>query len=508
MSSLENLVRQARKRWMWGVVLEQSSLALAAALLGVIVLLLVGTQILNWYWLVAIFIATLAFGIIRIGRRIPAAYSIAQTLDHRLASHDTLSTAFYFKKTVRPGDQDVMLLQRAEAEKLAATVDPRIAFPYHTPRALQLAGVLVVAAFTLLGLRYGIRRSLDLRPPIAQAMIDFFQPGTPSEQARKKQEEAKKKQDFLQENGISTGEQTELARAELGRESEVSVESPEGQQGKQGSESQKKSEMATGQQSNDPESSDEKGERSSGATEPSNGGDQPGTQAGTPPKGRPPQPPSQGKQGNQNKEESSLMQKMREAMANLLDKMKMQPPQAAEGQQSANLSKKGSESGGSKKTSDPNGKPEAGKPNGEGGKDAKGQGDQEGEGNEKAQGGKSKGERGGNESATKDAQSGIGKEDGDKSLREAENLAAMGKLSEIIGKRSQNVTGEMMVEVSSGKQQQLKTQYSNKRAVHAESGGEIHRDEVPLVYQQYVQQYFEEIRKTPAVKAKTAGAQQ
>jgi hypothetical protein len=38
-----------------------------------------------------------------------------------------------------------------------------------------------------------------------------------------------------------------------------------------------------------------------------------------------------------------------------------------------------------------------------------------------------------------------------------------------------------MVEVSLGKQQ-LKTQYSQQNAAHAEAGGEINRDEVPLAY--------------------------
>ena len=79
----------------------------------------------------------------------------------------------------------------------------------------------------------------------------------------------------------------------------------------------------------------------------------------------------------------------------------------------------------------------------------------------------------------------------------------MGKLSEIIGKRAANITGEVMVEVSSGKQQ-LKTQYSDRNGSHAEAGGEINRDEVPLAYQQYVQQYFAQMRKLPAAKSKAA----
>ena len=113
----------------------------------------------------------------------------------------------------------------------------------------------------------------------------------------------------------------------------------------------------------------------------------------------------------------------------------------------------------------------------------------------------------GSQRAAQEGKTGIGKEDGDKQLRDAENQAAMGKISELLGKRAQNITGEMMVEVSSGKQQSLKTQYSNQRASHTEAGGEIHRDEVPLIYQQYVQQYFEEIRK-PAPKTNASGAKQ
>src|SRR3712207_8585668 len=50
------------------------------------------------------------------------------------------------------------------------------------------------------------------------------------------------------------------------------------------------------------------------------------------------------------------------------------------------------------------------------------------------------------------SKTGMGKQDGDKALREAEQLAAMGKISEIIGKRAQQLSGEITVEVSSGKQ--------------------------------------------------------
>jgi hypothetical protein len=55
----------------------------------------------------------------------------------------------------------------------------------------------------------------------------------------------------------------------------------------------------------------------------------------------------------------------------------------------------------------------------------------------------------------------------------------------------------MTVEVPSGRQQ-LRTSYTRKRSTHGDTGGEIGRDEIPLMLQPYVQRYFDEIRKTPA----------
>ena len=93
-----------------------------------------------------------------------------------------------------------------------------------------------------------------------------------------------------------------------------------------------------------------------------------------------------------------------------------------------------------------------------------------------------------------DAHSGVGSEDGDKSVKDAEQLKAMGKLAEIIGKRSESATGDMMVENPSGKQQ-LQTNYSQRVGQHADLGGEINRDDIPLMYQQYVREYMSEVRR-------------
>jgi len=96
--------------------------------------------------------------------------------------------------------------------------------------------------------------------------------------------------------------------------------------------------------------------------------------------------------------------------------------------------------------------------------------------------------------ASKQPGSGIGSQDGDKSIRQAEQLAAMGKISEIIGKRSANLTGEATVEVQSTSQQ-LRTPYVPRGGQHSQGGAEIGRDQIPVALQTYVERYFEQVRK-------------
>ena len=61
------------------------------ALAGAIVLLIVGAQILNWYWLVVLFAAGLAAGAYRLRASLLKPYEIAQSIDRRLALKDALS---------------------------------------------------------------------------------------------------------------------------------------------------------------------------------------------------------------------------------------------------------------------------------------------------------------------------------------------------------------------------------------------------------------------------------
>jgi len=126
------------------------------------------------------------------------------------------------------------------------------------------------------------------------------------------------------------------------------------------------------------------------------------------------------------------------------------------------------------------------------------QGAQQGEADRMAEAGdQGDGNAGGKSDAApgdKKAGNGIGSEDGDKTIRQAEQLAAMGKISEIFGKRAANLTGQATVETQSATQQ-LATPYQRRSGTHADAGAEIGRDEVPPALQAYVREYFAQIRK-------------
>lgn len=462
---------------------------------GLILLLLLGTQILDWPWVAALLAASLVLGVRNLRRDTPSSYAVAQSIDRRLGLCDSLSTAFFYQR-LEPGrkvSEEIRAAQFAEAELLAREAPLDRAAPFAAPRSLYAVAALGLVAAGLLTLRYGISRSLDLRPPLARMVFDTFHFAAQAQRpaARSKNASNKRMNELLKQFGLSLdnsadqpGERGQTAGTTLETDSapEARRESARSHQGGlqplQAGE-QRQDETKEGSKPPGEESS----QQSQSASQPDSRGDSPG------------RPSSRRQTANSSSENDSLLDKFRDAMANLLSRLKPQP-RSGDGQQMASSAQGRSDQGQSQQ----------GQKGSVAGQQAQGQqsGDpqdeQPGEGFKLPQGGQ--GKQGGPdaEQISRDGRSGIGKEDGSKEVREAEQLAAMGKISEIIGKRSQNLTGEVMVEVASSKQQ-LRTAYSQQNLSHSEAGGEIHRDEIPLAYQHYVQQYFEEIRK-PAPPAK------
>jgi len=214
--------------------------------------------------------------------------------------------------------------------------------------------------------------------------------------------------------------------------------------------------------------------------------------------------PNDGKPTQANADQNaSLVAKLRDAMSNLLSKMRPQNGSGSQQQSSAgqNAQKAGAQRAGQRQ----NGASGEGQQQQRGGQESA-DADSQQMGAEGKDGQNSQA-KGGGQSADQQAAnqpgSGIGRQDGNKDTKLAEQLAAMGKISEIIRTRSDNVTGEITVEVATS-QQQLHTPYTQSNATHADSGGEISRDEVPVIFQQYFQQYFEQVRKQPSRKAETS----
>jgi hypothetical protein len=485
------LVRQARRRLFNNELLKQGANASSAALIAFILLLLLGTQILSWQWAILIPIAAAGAGLYRARKRLPRMYRVAQLIDLRLGLYDTLSTAFFFHEspTASKESPEIRAWQLAEAERLSKTIDARQAVPYTMPRTVYLMGALVLVASSLFALRYGMSRSLDLRQPFARlvqqqlgyeertAQAKNNRPPNPLEAQPQDDDGALQSPD---QKSDPKGDDSQMGAEQSDDELAAKGDHQSTEKGaqKQGDEGEK----ADGDQ--DAAADDRSGEKGDDANSGQNGN-----------KADSKQDASSKQDGNNAGENSSLLSKMKDAMQNLLSKMKPQQNQNGGQQQAAGEqnSKQGKGQQGGKQQSKEGQQQQGGQQGvaqeGQSGEQAQDSQDPQGKGQGKNDA----------QQASKQPGSGVGSQDGDKAIKQAEQLAAMGKISEILGKRSANITGESTVEVQSTSQQ-IRTQYAQRNSQHTQGGAEISRDEVPVALQGYVEHYFEQIRKQQPAK--------
>jgi len=488
-------VRRARRRMLANEALRHAAYSVSAALASLILLLLAGTQILGWAWLLLLPAVALAAGAYATWRTAPSLYRAAQRVDRNLQLADTLSTALFFSPMEQPArSHDMRRAQWSQAESVAAGVDPRRAIPLRMPRALYGAALLALAAAGLFALRYGLDRRLDLRAPLARIVQDKLGYTASRQTARDRQRPPARDPKHPAEPGFSLDDSKQKTPGELDAAPDSALDTV--------SVPDVDSKTATIRPENSKleQSAQLEGEQSP-AEEPEGVSANPAgeQQSADGKKG-----PGQGKQGQDGDkqasgnsgENSNLLGKFKDAMSSLMNRMRQQTGAQGKQQQA------GAQNGGQQKSqpgnSGQNGK--QGQQPGDGQHaDAKDANDaQPGDDGQNAQNSQS-GSPGqsGQQPATKQPGSGIGRQDGSKDVKLAEQLAAMGKISEIIGKRAANVTGEVTVEVENSNRQ-LRTPYAQRDAHHGQAGGEINRDEVPLALQSYVQQYFEQVRKQAA----------
>jgi len=456
--SLHDLLAAARRRALGHVVIRELLLAAAVALGVAAIVLLLGTARLGMVWIPLAALGTFVVRWILQNRKRPTEYTIAQRIDERLKLSDTLSTAAYFSnpESNRRVDPALRDLQRARAEEVARSVDVKRALPMTRPVALYPAAILALVVAGIFLLRVTATGSFDTRASLIEGPLKaLLQP--PEKQART---EKKAGEGVEPGNNDETAKQLDKNRDYAGEqetqkeETAETPETPEAQKGEQ-----------------------QKGE---GKGEPN---------AESPAQQNPPNLENASEQGKEQdgQQQESLLDKLKDAVSDMMSKVK---PSSGKQQKSAQKGKKGERQPGdsqdkSSDTDDKNPGDNADSENHNKGSEMD------------ASGVSAEGEKDDNE------HSGIGSQEGDKSARQAEALKAMGKITELFGKRAENVTGAVMIEVGST-HQQLKTPLAQRDATHTEAGSEIHRDEVPLEYEQFVQRYFDQVRRAPSASPNTA----
>jgi hypothetical protein len=491
-----NLVRQARRRILGNQLFTQGANAGIAALVAFILLLLFGTQVLSWQVALLVPLAAAAFGLYRVQRQMPSRYAVAQLIDHRLGLADHLSTALFFSEVDRSATvaRSIREAQFERAGRLAQSVDVRLAVPYTMPRSVYVMASLMLVAGSLFALRYGLSRRLDLKQPLANFLPESITGGKPASLAKSARRNPKQTPETPDDGSTSANPDQQNP----GQEPDQEIQAPGESQPESIAKMDAKSlpTQKPGEQGDNEMASDDSDSQGEGAASQNSEEGQDGQQGDS--KGGQSDKQNGDKQDAKNaSESSSLMSKMKDAFQNLLSKAKPQQNQQGSPQQGKDQKAAQSKSQQGSKQSGKDGQPQ----NGQQGDAQEGEDGQEAKNSENAQQGNGQG-KSDSQQSSKQPGSGIGSQDGDKAIRNAEQLAAMGKISEIVGKRAANISGEATVEVQTTNQQ-LHTPYAQKGAEHTQAGAQISRDEVPVALQPYVQQYFEQVRKSAGAAVPT-----
>jgi hypothetical protein len=479
---IEDLIRRARRRIVLNGALGQIAFAGVFAFSGLALVLLFGTRYLE-FWPLAVFAALgLVIGAARAWRATPDPYSTAVQLDRNAGLSDALSTAWYFAAHSCEYPE-VRAIQSKMAEQAARSIDLEMAAPFTFPRALYALAALALLASIIIGIRFRSTGRLDLRPPLTEVLFEDLAArqaknrpkGEPTDRKRLDTAES-----LLAKLGVRVNPDDPKHDAEsLDKAIDQALDGVPGG-GEKGEKGQGQGKSQDGKAGSGLEKQPD-GDPLDG--KPSESGAENADNAT--PSGQQNPSGDKGNSKNASADNASLLSKLKDAVSNMFSKSKSDT-NGEKGQQQGQMAKS-EKANGDKNAS---GK---GKEQGQSQADA-----QDGEPSNDAQDGQQAQGKAGSKSSQQSAQagSGVGSQDGAKDLKAAEQLKAMGKISEIIGKRAATVTGETTIEVQSGNQQ-LRTAYSRTAASHGEADSELSRDEIPVALQPYIQQYFEQIRKAP-----------
>jgi hypothetical protein len=484
---LELTLRRARLRRFLRHLASEAGLALAVVAGLFCLLLVAGVQVLATPVVLALVAAGVVLAAFRLRHQWLTIYETAQELDRAWELPDTLSTSFFcYAESVHSDERlahlrPLIQRQHDDANSAIHDHDGLNAFPLHLARVHLVAFVLFGLAIGLFAYRYMQSEALDLNSQLATLHVPFVQnedtpPAMLSDDERYRpdaQTYSSPLEDYNPEYDPSR-ERLDGTYNDMPPVTGVNVTGAE--QG-EGSEAQNLQTDSSMDLRNDPAADPRRQQGSS----------QDGTEA---------------REGNkqQAKNNEGLFDKFQQAMSNMMDKLANRPNESMEQrgeerseQQAQNA---GDQAGdGSDDTSNREGNQRMDNPDGS-------ENAQEGMGGQQAQDMGSQNASGQESSA--DSPSSAGAEDGAKKLLAERQLEAMGQIAEILGQRTENVKGEMKMEVEAQKEQTLTTQLRNIRVARKDTGGEMSRDAVPLRLQNYVKEYLKAARDAEAASQRQA----
>ena len=484
-NALFSLVGRAHQRAMLQLTLDQTLLAVSAALLGLACLLALGTQWFPVLLVLAFSIAGIAIAAYRWTQLRPNPYQVAQQLDARWATCDQISTAYYFRNELE-GNTIVQLQNRLAAE--ASAGDLSSALPFRIPKTAFPAAALLLLTLSLFAVRQSGQAGLSLTPPTAPLS---FLSATPNDNTGETESAAPEEKQKGDDPARSLTDPAALAaRGQEDWPETIPVASPENESGDAEASEDAAPPVAEGLSSEeygDPLTAADGAQGSEDAESQETEG--PGESSSPSENAQAPEAPKGSRMGE---ESGDLLSRLKDAFENMLDALKGEESgsPAENGKQPANPS------------SQPPGEtaeaqPKEGQP---GGKEAGGEGQpEEGAGataeslQESAQAGAgTQGSEAGNQQPNVAA---AGTADGSKELQEAARLEAMGEINRLYQQRAEEIRGQVLIETDKAKHD-LQTPYQPSDAQHRNSGGAASRDEVPLAYRTFIQTYFDNLKQS------------
>jgi hypothetical protein len=448
--------------------------AAAIALAGPVLLFALGVDAFPAFLLWVFLLGGLAWGVYHWRTSTPDSYRVAQLLDSRAGSDDQISTAWFFAQGSQPPEG--ASLQRELASRAAGTVDVGMAFPFALPKAAWWAAGMFALTLGLLGLRLTLQPQLDLKPPLAPMLFPSL--ARSAEPAVEPLEPAKRAES--QDEALSLDRQGETEEAEAPELEKQALQVPVGDEKADAFEMPEVEGLSAGEESGDEMAADNEGQGNEGdQSKPGEKGAETGNEQAS---------SSDESAGEWSEESNNLLDRLKDAFKSMMENMGMEPPQTAQSQEGQDQQGQGEKS-----TEGQQGKAQA--EAGAQASDAEMEGGEPGEG-EPQQTAQGQGSSDTNEPGNQgEAASASGAAEGSKELAEhlAEQQAAMDALEEFYMKRADEIQGEIMVETTDT-EQTAQTPYRNVAGRHADRGGAVSRDEIPLAYQRYIENYFRNLR--------------